>query len=67
MKVKTNIIAAKVSIVESSNKNKKRKFMDEQQEEKNLKNFKENCYNWGKSNYIAKDYRRPKKGKEQAT
>lgn len=56
MKVKTNMIATKVNIVESSNKDKKRKFMGEQQEENNLKNFKENCYDLGKSNYMAKDY-----------
>ncbi|XP_075486463.1 uncharacterized protein LOC142526077 [Primulina tabacum] len=62
-------MAARVNIVESSFKGKKRKFEKQPQQGQqppNKKKFKGTCYNCGKPNHMAKDCRKPKKGNLQA-
>lgn len=68
---KASKMEAKVNIVESSFKGKKRKFEMKQQPQQcqqppNKKKFKGTCYNCGKPNHMAKDCRKPKKANPQA-
>ncbi|XP_073281876.1 uncharacterized protein [Primulina huaijiensis] len=66
---KASKMAARVHIVESSFKGKKRKSEKQPQQGQqppNKKKFKGTCYNCGKPNHMAKDCRKPKKGNPQA-
>ncbi|XP_073292427.1 uncharacterized protein [Primulina huaijiensis] len=66
---KASKMAARVNIVESSFKGKKRNFEKQPQQGQqppNKKKFKGTCYNCEKPNHMAKDCRKPKKGNPQA-
>ncbi|XP_073049037.1 uncharacterized protein [Primulina eburnea] len=65
----TRASTARVNVVETSLKGKKRKFEKQPQQGQqppNKKKFKGTCYNCGKPNHMAKDCRKPKKGNPQA-